>query len=596
MAEVKRYMSPAGGNVVAILVGAGEQVQSGQPLMIVEAMKMQSSVIANGSGKVEEILVEPGQHVEENQLLISIVAEKIGHQHMAEQDADKDDANQLLLQTVLDRQAKTLDGNRQTAISKRHQKGYKSARENLQLLCDLESFHEYGQLAVAAQRQRQSYETLQSTTAADGIITGIGKINSDSLKDHEGYSAIVINDYTVLAGTQGFFHHQKLDRILAVAEERQLPVIMYTEGGGGRPGDTDITIVNSGLQCRSFSSWAGLAGKVPRIAVNNGYCFAGNAALFGSADITIATKTSWIGMAGPAMIEGGGLGQFKPTEIGPVEVQRQNGVLDIVVEDEVEAATRAKQCLSYFQGRKKQWQQLEQSFLSSVLPADRRYVYDIRDIIRTLADKDSFTELKRDFGGAIVIGFMHLQGHPVGLIASDCKVLGGAIDVDAADKAADFMSLCSDFSLPLISLCDTPGFMVGPEHEKRGAARKLTRMFTEGAKLHAPLIVVAIRKCYGLGAQALMGGSTARPDYMLSWPTGEFGAMGLEGAVKLGFRKELETQSSAAERQKLYTKLLAQQYERGQATEVASVLEVDAVINPVDTRKVLIEAIEQFTK
>lgn len=502
--------------------------------------------------------------------------------------SNKPSPNQVLLQTFKQRVDQSLDNAKPAAVSKRAEQGYQTARQNLALLCEKGSFHEYGQFAVAAQRQRQDYETLKTSTAADGVITGIGTINTDLITNNQSQTAIIINDYMVLAGTQGYFHHLKIDRMLAVAQKNKLPVVMYTEGGGGRPGDTDITTVNSGLQCQSFSSWAGLSGVIPRIAVNNGYCFAGNAALFGSADITIATRQSWIGMAGPAMIEGGGLGSYHAKEIGPIEVQSKNGVVDIVVEDEIQAATVAKQCLGYFQGHYRDYKTCEQSPIAQVLPQDRRFVYDIRKVINLLADQGSFTELKQEFGGAIITGFIRLEGKPVGLIASDCKVLGGAIDVDAADKCAQFMRLCNEFSLPLVSLCDTPGFMVGPEHEKQGAARKLSQMFVEGAKLTVPLIAVVLRKCYGLGAQAMLGGSTSRPNYTVSWPTGEFGPMGLEGAVKLGFKKELAQQSDAAAKKALFDKLLAKQYQRGQATEVASVLEIDAVIDPINTRSVLV--------
>ncbi|MFT4940483.1 MAG: acetyl-CoA carboxylase carboxyltransferase component, partial [Paraglaciecola sp.] len=494
----------------------------------------------------------------------------------------------------------TLDESRSSQQAKRHLKGYLSARENLANLCDPDSFIEYGQFAVAAQRLRRDYEELKTDTAADGVITGVASINSAEVGSANSRTAVIINDYSVLAGTQGYYHHHKLDRMLDVAGSQQLPIIMYTEGGGGRPGDTDITTVNSGLNCQSFSTWAKLAGVVPRIAVANGYCFAGNAALFGAADITIATNNSWIGMAGPAMIEGGGLGTFAPNEIGPIEVQQSNGVVDIVADDEAHATELARQCLSYFQTSKShqgnnengQWTCVDQLSLRQALPDDRRFVYDIRAVIKTLADTDSFIELKTGYGGAIITGFIRLQGQAIGLLASDCKVLGGAIDVDAGEKASEFISLCNNFAIPLVSLCDTPGFMVGPEHEKLAAVRRLSKLFVAGGKITVPFIAVVIRKCYGLGAQALLGGSTSNPQYTVSWPSGEFGGMGLEGAVKLGFKKQLAALQEPQARQALYDKLVAEQYQRGQASEVASILEIDAVIDPADTRKTILLALQ----
>jgi len=376
------------------------------------------------------------------------------------------------LEALRERLDKTLDAHRSEARTARHKKGYRTARENLNDLVDEDSFLEYGQLAVAAQRNRRDYEDLQLNTAADGIITGTCTINAQLFGKDCASAAVIINDYSVLAGTQGFFHHKKLDRICELADELKLPVVMYTEGGGGRPGDTDVTTQIAGLDLTSFSTWAGLSGKVPRIAVNNGYCFAGNAALFGCADFTIATRNSWIGMAGPAMIEGGGLGSFAPTEIGPIEVQEKNGVVDIVADDEAHATALAQQLLAYFQGSISDWNCTDQALLREVVPQDRKWAYPVRKIIRTIADEASFLELRRSYGRSIVTGFIRLEGRPVGLIANDCQQLGGAVDSQAAEKAARFMQLCNAFGLPLVSLMDTPGFMVGPDSERDAAVRR----------------------------------------------------------------------------------------------------------------------------
>ena len=585
--------APLLASVISIEVAAGSTVQAGEPLLVLEAMKVQTSIVAPAAGVVSNILVSAPAMVEKGTELMRITPGISTAQGdvSATLDAPKAKSFQASAhQEFRNRILKTLDGQRSAATQRRHSKGFRSARENLYDLCDQDSFIEYGQLAVAAQRGRIDYQELQSATAADGILTGIALVNSAEFGTECCRTALIINDYSVLAGTQGFFHHKKLDRILAIAKTQRLPVIMYTEGGGGRPGDTDVTTVNSGLQCESFASWAALCGQVPRIAVANGYNFAGNAALFGAADITIATKKSWVGMAGPAMIAGGGLGNFKPTEIGPIDVQAVNGVVDIVADDEAHASDMAKRCLGFFQGATDQWQSHDQSAISSHLPENRRFAYAIRDIISTLADSDSFVELKPGFGGAIITGFVRLEGRPVGLIASDCNVLGGAIDVDAGEKAADFLNLCNGFSIPIVSLCDTPGFMVGPRHEERGAVRRLAKLFTAGAQLTVPLVAIVLRKCYGLGAQAMLGGSTSRPIFAASWPTGEFGPMGLEGAVQLGYKKELDAETNAIAKKLLFEQLLAQAYARGQATEVATVLEIDAVIEPANTRAAIVAA------
>lgn len=592
MSQTRHFPAPMTSIVISLHVSLGDLVEAGQTLLVLEAMKVQTPIVAPNAGTVSRINVSPGSMVEEGTLLLEIREIQPPKDSPAEElpsQQGKLNANEPIpLEQVQSRLAKTLDSARQEAIAKRHRKGYRSARENLADLCDPDSFIEYGQLAVAAQRQRRDYEELQSATAADGVITGIGTINSKQMEYTRTQAAIVINDYSVLAGTQGYFHHQKLDRILAIAESQTLPVIMYTEGGGGRPGDTDITTASSSLNCQSFTTWARLSGVVPRIAVNNGYCFAGNAALFGAADITIATQTSWIGMAGPAMIEGGGLGTFKPTEIGPTDTQARNGSIDLVAQDEAHATHLAKQVLSYFQGPLSEWECADQEQLRHILPEDRRFVYNMREVITILADRETFLEVRSAYGGAIITGFMRIEGRPLGVLASDCNNLGGAIDVDAGEKAAHFIQLCNTFGMPLLSLCDTPGFMVGPQHEELGAVRRLSSLFVAGAKITVPLIAIILRKCYGLGAQALLGGSTMNPSYTVAWPSAEFGAMGLEGAVRLGFKKELEAEADPQARQALFEQLLAQQYARGQAVEVATLLEIDAVIDPADSRRVIL--------
>ncbi|HCO58777.1 MAG TPA: biotin carboxylase, partial [Porticoccaceae bacterium] len=379
----------------------------------------------------------------------------------------------------------TLDEGRPEPVAKHHARGYRSARENLADLCDPDSFLEYGQLAVAAQRRRRDFDDLKINTAADGILTGQATINADLFGPDASRAMVIINDYTVLAGTQGVFHHKKLDRAIELAEKLHLPVVMYTEGGGGRPGDTDYEL---SLNLNSFAAWAGLVGRVPTIAVNNGYCFAGNAALFGCADVTVATRASWIGMAGPAMIEGGGLGSVAPTAIGPTDVQTRTGVIDVLAEDERDATRLARQLLSYFQGPVDDWRCADQRRLWDLIPADRRFSYDIRRIITTLADTDSFIEIRPDHGRTLITGLLRIEGRPLGVLANDCRILGGAIDTQGSASAARFLKLCDDFDLPVVSLIDTPGFMVGPDSETEGAVRVMSDLFIAGARLRSPLV------------------------------------------------------------------------------------------------------------
>lgn len=423
------------------------------------------------------------------------------------------------------------------------------------------------------------------------MVAGIGRVNGELFGDVNTQCAVMSYDYTVLAGTQGTMNHLKKDRMFELAEQRGLPVVLFSEGGGGRPGDTDHAIV-AGLDCRAFQYFAELSGKVPLVGVNSGRCFAGNAALLGCCDVVIATKASNIGMGGPAMIEGGGLGVFAPEDIGPSASQYRNGVIDLLVDDDVEAVAAAKKYLSFFQGDLSDWECADQRLLRSAIPENRLRVYDVRSVIETLVDAGSLLELTGGFGTGMVTALGRVEGRSVGIIANNPTHLGGAIDGEAADKASTFMGLCSTFGIPLVFLCDTPGFMVGPEAEETGLVKQAAKLFTAGAALQVPFCTIVLRKGYGLGAQSMAGGSFKAPAFTISWPTGEFGGMGLEGAVKLGFRKELDAVADPEAREKMFQHMVEQLYERGKAVNMAAHFEIDAVIDPVETRRWILSAIQ----
>jgi acetyl-CoA carboxylase carboxyltransferase component len=496
------------------------------------------------------------------------------------------------LREVIERHARGLDERRSEAVARRRKTNQRTIRENIEDLCD-GHFIEYGALAVAAQRQRRTMEELLSKTAADGVVAGIGAINSSLFKEDKARCMVIGYDYTVLAGTQGFFGHKKKDRMLRLAHEQSLPVVLFAEGGGGRPGDVDAdSVMVAGLDLATFAMFAKLSGKVPVIGIVSGWCFAGNAVLLGCCDVIIAAQNANIGMAGPVMIEGGGLGVFKPEDIGPMDVQTRNGVVDIAVADDAEAVAVARKYLSYFQGAVSQWEAADQRPLRDMIPMQRRDVYDVRAIIKTIADTDSFLELRPKFGPAMITGLMRIEGRPFGVIANDCKHQAGAIEAEGADKAARFMQLCNAHGLPIVSLVDTPGFMVGPEIERRAQVRHACRMFVVGSHLSVPYFTVFLRRGYGLGAQAMAKGGFHEPFFAVAWPTGEFGGMGLEGAVRAGFRKELEAVKDPQQREALYEKLVTEAYERGKAINMASYLEIDAVIDPADTRRWIIESMK----
>ena len=593
-----RYMnkvfSPLQAQVVQWLAAPGDTVRTGDVVVILEAMKMEHEVRATADGRVKEVLFAVGESVHEGDLLL--ISELLAHipkgleaEKMPEMGQNEAVASATLavrpdLQRVIDRHAPTLDANRAQVVAKRHALGLRTARENMADLCDDGSFMEYGALAVAAQRSRRTEEDLIQNTPADGMVTGIGSINGALFGTEKSQAAVMAYDATVLAGTQGMRNHQKTDRLLGIALQRKLPVVLFAEGGGGRPGDTDMAIV-AGLHVTTFSSYARLSGQVPVVGVVAGRCFAGNAALLACSDVIIATRDSNIGMGGPAMVEGGGLGVFKPEQIGPSNVQHGNGVIDVLVEDEAKAVAAAKHYLSFFQGRLKDWQAPDALALRDVVPENRLRVYDTVAAMLGLVDVGSLLELRTGFGKGIHTALGRVEGCAVGIMANNPLHLGGAIDADAAEKAARFMQLCNTHGLPLVSLVDTPGFMVGPEVEETAQVRHVGRLFIAAAQLRVPFFSVVLRKGYGLGAMAMAAGGFHAPLFTVAWPTGEFGAMGLEGAVKLGFRKELEAVAEGAERQTLYEKLVARQYESGSAINMATTLEIDAVIDPAQTRQ-----------
>ena len=502
-----------------------------------------------------------------------------------------------LLKELIHRRSFLKDENRKEAIDRRHSKGQRSARENINSLVDKDSFLELGSLVVAAQRTRRSMDDLMKNTPGDGLIAGIGSVNGAEFNEESSQCAVLSYDYTVLAGTQGAFNHKKTDRLFQIVNECELPVIFFVEGGGGRPGDVDFELISlGGLDVKTFSSYARLNGLVPRVAIVSGYCFAGNAAIAGCSDVIIATKNISLGMGGPAMIEGGGLGRHHPKDVGPAKVHVENGVIDILVDDEKEAVNAAKKYLSYFQGSLTKWVGNDQQELRDSIPQNRKYAYDIRKVIKILCDRESVLELRNGFGKNMFTGLVRIEGHPFGLLANDSRHLGGAIDSAGSDKAARFMQLCDAFDLPIISLCDAPGFMVGPDHEKTGLVRHTARMFLAGAALDVPIICVVLRKAYGLGAMAMAGGGFHDSLFTVSWPTGEFGPMGLEGAVKLGFSKELDAVKNIKDKQALYEKIVQKAYEKGKAIRAATFLEFDEVIDPIDTRKWIMKGVKIRTK
>jgi acetyl/propionyl-CoA carboxylase alpha subunit/acetyl-CoA carboxylase carboxyltransferase component len=581
--------APLQGTIISIAVTLGNAVREGDPLLIMESMKMEHVIGAPRSGVVRAINVSQGDTVFEGHSLVFIEptafleTEKAAAQHI-DLDFIRPD-----LAAVIERHRATLDASRPAAVARRRKTGQRTARENVDDLLDAGSFIEYGGLVVAARRKRQSLEKLIEQTPADGMVMGLGRVNGARFGDDAARCAVMAYDYTVLAGTQGAYNHRKMDRLIEIAERQRLPTVFFCEGGGGRPGDTE-----GGGYVRGFELWARMSAVAPMIGITSGRCFAGNASALGCCDVIIATQGSNIGMGGPAMIEGGGLGIFKPEEIGPVAVQEPNGVIDILAEDEADAVRIAKQYLAYFQGNLSDWACADQRLLRQVIPENRVRVYDIRRLIETLADSGSLLELRPKFGMSMIAALIRIEGRPMGVIANNPKVLGGAIDSDGSDKAARFLQICEAFDVPVLSLSDTPGMMVGPEVEKTALVRHCSRLFIIGANLTVPMFSVVLRKSYGLGALAMTGGSYPASVFAVAWPTGEFGGMGLEGSVKLGYRNELAAITDPAARRAKFEEMVAAAYEHGKALNQASTYHIDQVIDPAETRRWIVEGLRSL--
>ncbi len=590
--------APMQGTIISLDVAAGDDVREQGQILVMEAMKMEHEIRSTVSGSIRELTVAVGDTVYEGHPLAFIKEKEFGSEASGDDEAIDLDYIRPDLAEVLERHRVTLDEARPDAIAKRRKTNQRTARENVYDLCDDGSFVEYGQLALTPGSGLPRDEVIKKFPT-DGMITGIGSVNSEQFPGERSRCVVMSYDYTVLAGTQGVTNHLKTDRMLELAHKWRRPVVLFAEGGGGRAGTggkrkggAGTTGAGQGraddayrpLDISTFATMGSLSGLVPLVGITSRFCFAGNASLLGCCDVIIATEDSSLGMGGPALIEGGGLGVFRPDEVGPMDVQVPSGVVDIAVKDEPEAVAAAKKYLSYFQGSTSGWNCFDQRHLRNIVPENRLRVYSVRDLIKTLADTASVLELRAGFGLGIVTSLVRIEGRPIGIIANNPQFLSGAIDSDGADKAARFMQLCDAFDLPIVVLCDTPGMMVGPEIERTGLVRHCSRLFVTGPNITVPLVTMVIRKAYGLGAQAMAGGDMKKPMFSVAWPTGEYGGMGLEGQMKLGFRNELAAIEDPEARRKRYDELVAAAYERGRALNGGVSFAFDAVIDPAESR------------
>ncbi|MCH7511577.1 MAG: hypothetical protein IIB19_04330, partial [Chloroflexi bacterium] len=573
--------APIQGTIISVDVAEGDEVVAGRPVATIELLELHHVVRADRSGVVHAVSVAVGESIREGDPIVLITEADVEDGPVVTGEEIDPDHIRSDLELVNERRTYIHDDFRAEKIARRHAKNQRSPHENIEHLFD-GTFREYGPLVTAASWQKQQW--LRETTQADGLVMGIGNINGDLFDADRSRAVVVHYDYMVVAGTQGGRGHYKQDRMYELAGRFRLPLVLFAEGGGGRPGisggeaETPSTAGAAGTRAAAagrstgaaavdiagqggggvpidsytFTKLSQLSGLVPLVGVNSGRCFAGNTVMLACCDVIIAAENSTIGLGGPAMIEGGGLGIYTPEEVGPMSFQVPNGVVDILVKDDEEAIDTAKKYLSYFQGPIDHWEACDQGKLRHIVPENRAKMYDMRDIIETITDQGSILEIRKAFGTGIITAFIRVEGRPMGLIANNPHHLSGAIDSDASDKAARFLQLCDTFDLPVLSLMDCPGIMVGPEYERTALLRHSARMFVTGANMTTPMFGVVVRKAYGMGARAMCGGSSLEPFFTVAWPTAEFADMTIDGRVRLTFRDELDGIDDPEERQAVY--------------------------------------------
>ena len=551
--------SPIQGTIVEIGVGIGEEVRVGQAVAVVEAMKLQHDIRAERSGVVCAVSMSEGDVVREGYPIVFI------HESDVEGGAIEGGAGTDLdhirddLQEVYDRIGQALDPAQPEAVSSLHERGRRTPRQNLDDLMDEGSFREFGPPAAGS--------------AFGGTVMGFGSVNTDLVGEERARVAVVHSNYPAATYSHG---HYRQEQVHELVHDWRVPLVLFSEGEGRPHGD----VGGVGMDASVFTDFAKLSGLVPLIGVNLGDCFAGNAALLACCDVIIATENSTIGMNGPAVVDATGMGTHTARDLGSMSFQVANGNVDILVGDDAAAIEAVKQYLSYFQGPVADWDAPDQRRMRHIIPENRVRTYEMRDIVHTLADEGSVLEVRKDFGIGVITAFIRVEGEPMGVVANNPAHLAGAVDSPGADKGARFFQLCDAFDIPVVVFMDCPGIMVGPDHERTALVRHSVRLFNIGANCTAPMFGIMVRKAYGLGVQAMIGGASSVPFLTVAWPTAEFAGMNIDGAVKLSARRELAAIEDPEERKAAYERRVAQGYESARAINSGA----RYVIDPADTR------------
>ena len=552
-------VAPMQGTIVEIGVGIGDDVRIGQAVAVVEAMKLQHDIRADRNGVVCAVSMAEGDVVREGYPIVFIHESDV--EGGALEGAGGIDLGLVRddLKEVNDWIERTLDPAQAESVAALHEKGRRTPRENLDDLMDAGSFREFGPPAAGS--------------AAGGTIMGFGSVNADLVGDERSRVAVVHSDYAAASYTHG---HYRQEQVHELAHDWRVPLVLFSEGEGRPLGNVGTV----GVDASVFTDFAKLSGLVPLVGVSLGDCFAGNAALLACCDVIIATEGSNIGMNGPAVVEASGMGAHTAQDLGATSFRAANGDVDILVKDDAAAVEAIKQYLSYFQGPVADWEAPDQRRMRHIIPENRVRTYEMRDIIDTLADEGSVLEIRKDFGFGVITSLIRVEGQPMGVVANNPAHLAGAVDSPGADKGARFFQLCDAFDIPVVVFMDCPGIMVGPDHERTALVRHAVRLFNIGANCTAPMFGIMVRKAYGLGVQAMIGGASSIPFLTVAWPTAEFAGMNIDGAVKLSARRELAAIEDAEERKDAYDRRVAQGYETARAINSGA----RYVIDPADTR------------
>ena len=563
--------APMQGTIVEIGVGIGDEVRIGQPVAVVEAMKLQHDVKAEHAGIVADVSMSVGNVVREGYPIVFIHESDVAGGAVeasaeAALDAIRDDLAEV--NSYIDR---TLDAAHADVVAAIHAEGRRTPRENLEDLIDAGSFREFGPPAAGS--------------AVGGTVMGMGTVNAESVGEENARVAVVHSNYMTASYTHG---HYRQEQVHELVRDWRVPLVLFSEGEGlPHPSHLGTGV---GVDASLFTDFAQLSGLVPLVGVNTGDSFAGNAALLACCDVIISTEQSSVGMTGPTVVEASGLGQHSAAELGGTAAQFENGSVDLVAKDDAEAVALAQQYLSYFQGPTAEWSEPDQRRMRHIIPENRVRTYEMRDIVATLADDDSVLELRKDFGIGVITSLIRVEGRPMGVVANNPAHLAGAIDSPGADKAARFFQLCDAFDLPVVVFMDCPGIMVGPDHEREALVRHAVRLFNIGANCTAPMFGIMVRKAYGLGVQAMVGGASYIPLLTVAWPTAEFAGMNIDGAVKLSARRELAAIEDAEERKAAYDRRVADGYENARAINSGA----RYVIDPAETRAFIVRGMNSL--